>query len=108
MTFYNKFLYYKMDYKYITNNRKLLEEHEICVCVDCLSEYNVNKICDWTDGGHTAICPYCWDDTVLVSPNYTNLYDIEYVIKFHNEIKPCEPNTKIVFRDDVTRSFELL
>jgi hypothetical protein len=93
-----------MNYNYITNNRKSLEEHLICACVDCLSEYNVNKICDWIDDAQTAICPYCWDDTVLVSPNYTNLYTIDDVIKFHREIKPYDTNDQIIFTDSETRS----
>lgn len=29
----------------------------------------------------TAICPYCWDDTVLLSPQHTNLYGYDDIVK---------------------------
>jgi hypothetical protein len=42
-----------MNYSYITN-RSLLEKNKICLCIDCLSEYNIDKIRDWTDNGQTV------------------------------------------------------
>jgi hypothetical protein len=87
---------------YITNNKSLLTN--LCLCLDCLSEYHVSKICDWCDNGNTAICPYCWDDTVCLSPSETNLYSLDDVMYFHITMHP-NSTKQIVYRDDDTKSF---
>jgi hypothetical protein len=61
-------------YDYITNNYESLNVASLCVCCDCLYKYSPNKIRDWCDNGKTAICPYCWNDTVLVAPELSKLY----------------------------------
>ena len=45
------------------NNRKDLSNQ--CGCYNCLSEFPVIEIKEWTDGGKTAICPKCNVDSVL-------------------------------------------
>ena len=68
--------------KYTKHNRKSLCSHKLCVCIDCLKEYYPKDIREWCDNGTTAICPYCCDDTVLVSPKCTNLYTRNNVINY--------------------------
>ena len=88
--------------QFITNNRETIINCNLCLCCDCLSEYYPNKIRDWCDNNKTAICPYCANDTVLVSPKYTNKYttnDVIAIFSFrHNN------NNNIIFRNDETYS----
>lgn len=68
---------------YTMNHKQLLIEAQLCICTYCLYEYNINKIKDWCDNGNTAVCPYCWVDSVLPSPNACDLYTVEQVIIDH-------------------------
>jgi hypothetical protein len=68
---------------YTINHRKLIEQYKFCVCTYCLYEYNMDKIKDWCDNNNTAICPYCWVDSVLPSPFMCNLYTVEQVMNDH-------------------------
>lgn len=88
------------------NNRNNFKPDTIVVCIDCLSEYHVNKIKDWCDNGQTAICPYCWDDTVILSPKLTNVYTNDDIIKYRQTFINRETIYKqITFVDDITHSF---
>ena len=44
-------------------NKKSLKNR--CSCYHCLAEFDVKEIRQWTDGGETAICPTCDNDSVL-------------------------------------------
>lgn len=82
-------------------NRKELEKHKLCVCMDCLSEYDVCKILDWIDDGRTALYPYCWDDAVVTSTKHTNLYTDEDIYAYKNTVLARRIiNEIITFRDD--------
>ena len=52
-------------------NRKQLDESESCGCFDCLAIFSPAEIAEWTDevhpAGATAICPHCYNDTVIGS-----------------------------------------
>lgn len=80
-----------LDYKYITANRVELEKYKLCLCLDCFSEYDFNHIGDWCDDGQTAICPYCWNDATLPSPNVTDQYSVDDVKRWHQGfLNPCK------------------
>lgn len=40
--------------KYTIHNKEMLLNHKLCVCMDCLSEYDVSKVLDWIDDNTTA------------------------------------------------------
>lgn len=65
------------------HNRHLLEKYQLCVCSYCLREYNLMKIVDWCDDGMTAICPYCWIDSVYASPKVCSLYVEKDILDDH-------------------------
>ncbi len=52
-------------------NQKQLGESESCGCFDCLAIFKPKEITEWTDELHsegaTAMCPYCYNDTVIGS-----------------------------------------
>lgn len=52
-------------------NQKQVKESEYCGCFDCLAIFSNQEITEWTDESHskgaTAICPRCYNDTVLGS-----------------------------------------
>ena len=58
-------LYYLEAHKYTSHNRKQLEKDKTCGCCFCLSIFSPSEIEDWTDGGKTAICPFCDVDSVI-------------------------------------------
>lgn len=91
----------ELDYKLITNNRIILE-NKLCLCLDCFYEFYFDKIGDWADEGQTAICPYCWDDTILLSPKVTNLYTVDDVTRWHMTFisYSINKNTDIKFIDE--------
>ncbi len=76
-------------------NRKSLEEAKMCVCIDCLYQYHVHKILNWTDNGQTAICPHCWDDTVIPFQ-----YDEQEIVDFRSTyIERPSINAKITYTE---------
>ncbi|TXJ07751.1 MAG: cytoplasmic protein [Acinetobacter sp.] len=36
-----------------------------CGCFQCLQIFSPEQICEWTDNGKTAICPYCQTNTII-------------------------------------------
>ena len=53
-------------YKCSMNNKKELAQSEKCGCFSCLAIYYPFEIDNWiTDETGTAICPYCYEDTVI-------------------------------------------
>ncbi|HYO90530.1 MAG TPA: cytoplasmic protein [Pyrinomonadaceae bacterium] len=52
-------------------NQKQVEESISCGCFDCLAIFSPKEITEWTDESHstgaTAMCPYCYNDTVIGS-----------------------------------------
>lgn len=53
-----------------THNRKELEKSSKCGCFYCLKIYDSKEIVNWTDGGSTAVCPYCGVDSVLYENSF--------------------------------------
>lgn len=92
--------------KYTIYNRQSLNTNSLVVCYDCLKKYSPDKIRDWCDNGQTAICPYCWDDSVLVAPECTDLYTEHDIIISHKNMHGLDNVTKtITFTDEETYSF---
>lgn len=90
-------------YKYTMNNKEALTQHRLCVCCDCLSEFDVDKILNWIDNDTTAFCPYCWNDAILVASKHTNLYtDAEIYNYFCRDesIRPSRGYKIITHRED--------
>ena len=51
-------------------NRKYIEKSERCGCYYCLKQFSSNDINQWWDEdgtgiGQTAVCPFCWIDSVI-------------------------------------------
>ena len=91
--------------QYTMNNRESFNTSNLCVCIDCLSKFSYTKIRDWCDNGNTAICPYCWDDTVLIAPEYTNLYTENDIINCHKSMRGITHTDKIItYTDEETYS----
>lgn len=89
--------------KYTMYNKEMLLNHKLCVCMDCLSEYDVSKVLDWIDDGATAFCPYCWNDAVVVSTKHTSLYTEEDIYGYFERdpnINPPRGYTTITYRED--------
>jgi len=47
------------------NNKEELKKSDKCGCFYCMRIYKASQIKDWTDGGETALCPYCMVDSVI-------------------------------------------
>ena len=104
---YNKFIINQMETmnimlnEYSIYNKDFLQQHKLCVCMDCLSEFDVNKILNWTDNQRTAICPYCWNDTLVVSTKYTNIYTDNDIYNYkYTYIQTQGRYNTITFRED--------
>lgn len=46
-------------------NREEIERSQTCYCICCENSFPPSKIESYTDGGATAICPYCDCDAVI-------------------------------------------
>ena len=46
-------------------NRESIEKSEKCACFFCGKVFSPSEIEDWTDGGKTALCPFCNVDSVI-------------------------------------------
>ena len=91
--------------QYTMYNYDSLHAHKMCVCTDCLNKYDVTKIRDWCDNGKTAICPYCWDDAVMVAPEYVDSYTENDILNCHKSMHGLESITKtITFTNEETYS----
>lgn len=51
--------------KYAWKNRKAMEESSTCGCYQCLAILSTEDIEEWTDYGHTALCPKCGCDCLI-------------------------------------------
>lgn len=47
------------------DNREEIEHSQFCYCICCQTFLPPTEIDDYTDGGATAICPYCDCDAVI-------------------------------------------
>lgn len=47
------------------HNRNILSAAKKCGCFFCGRIYEPSKIREWTDKGRTAICSYCFVDSVI-------------------------------------------
>lgn len=46
-------------------SRVQIEEVGIASCYYCFKTFKAKKIKEWADKGETAICPYCYIDSVV-------------------------------------------
>jgi len=71
-------------HEHSANHREEVESSETCGCFYCAQTYPTGNILDWTDGGETALCPYCGIDSVigdksgvpLTKEFLTEMYDV--------------------------------
>ena len=62
-------------------NREDVERAKMCRCFSCGASVDPAEVCDWTDGGETAICPECFVD--LVVPDVAGIpLDPDFVAAF--------------------------
>lgn len=49
------------------HNRALLRKSDFCGCYQCGEIFKPSCLLaeDWTDGGETALCPYCGMDSII-------------------------------------------
>ena len=53
-------------YECVSNNKKELSQSEWCGCISCMAIFRPYEIEEWySDEDGTAICPYCFSDTIL-------------------------------------------
>lgn len=50
-------------------NKNAMKNSNVCGCFNCMETFYPNEVTSWTDGGSTALCPYCGVDSVI--PNAT-------------------------------------
>lgn len=56
----------KFEYlRHVTHNRGEVERSVKCGCACCCAVFEAGEVADYTDGGTTAICPYCFTDAVI-------------------------------------------
>ena len=60
----------KEQYVNVVTNRSIFNHDEIahsrrCGCYHCKSTFNAGNIIDWVDDEQTAVCPLCFQDTVI-------------------------------------------
>jgi hypothetical protein len=51
--------------KFSFKNRKIIENNKSAGCYYCLETFESIKIKSYTDGGSTALCPFCGIDCVI-------------------------------------------
>lgn len=51
--------------KHSMRNREEIERSKHCGCYYCTTVFDTSEICEWVDGGLTAICPHCGIDAVI-------------------------------------------
>lgn len=51
--------------KHSMRNREEIERSKRCGCYYCTAFFDESEICEWVDGGLTAICPHCGIDAVI-------------------------------------------
>lgn len=65
----NKYDAYFQGFSSFCNRQKILESKQ-CGCYYCLKQFSSTEIDQWWDEfengiGQTAVCPYCWIDSVI-------------------------------------------
>lgn len=55
----------KNAYLYSVKNREEIHAAKMCGCYDCQHIFPAEEIEEWTDGGLTAVCPFCGTDAVI-------------------------------------------
>lgn len=66
------------------HNREEMEASQFCYCISCQTFFRPSEIDDYTDGGTTAICPYCSCDAVIGEACGLNLTD-ELLEQLHDK-----------------------
>lgn len=56
---------YEAAHKFSAKNKDSLKSSTKCGCFYCLRIFDPKEIVRWTDGGETAICPYCDIDSII-------------------------------------------
>ena len=56
------------------DHRDLILQSRLCACFHCLRAFPPVTIEEWVDDGHTALCPYCHDETLLPDVGLTLNY----------------------------------
>ncbi|WHZ02866.1 cytoplasmic protein [Neobacillus sp. YX16] len=51
--------------QFTSRHRKDLERDQVCGCFHCLKIFSPAEITEWVDDDDTALCPYCWIDSVI-------------------------------------------
>ena len=52
-------------HKFSFRNRALLEKDSLCGCFNCKKTFSPDQILDWLDEDETALCPFCYIDSVI-------------------------------------------
>lgn len=61
-----------MDFTELTiYNKNILKESIKCGCYACISEFDYSEIFNFVDGERTALCPYCYIDSVIPMKDFT-------------------------------------
>ena len=52
-------------HKHSANHKAKLEQDDVCGCFHCCKVFSPKEIIDWYDDEGTAVCPYCYIDSVI-------------------------------------------
>jgi hypothetical protein len=59
--------------EYAQGNRNALKKSLMAACYYCQMQFQAETVCEYTDRGDTALCPYCGTDAVLAADSYFDL-----------------------------------
>lgn len=73
-------------HKFSRHNKNMLEQSILCYCFHCKRKYEPKLIVEWCDEGVTAICPFCYIDSIIPShiPSKTNVFITEFINRMYD------------------------
>ncbi len=71
-------------HKFSSYNRALIKRSKVCTCFCCLKEFPAEKAEYDYAGEDTAICPYCWTDSVIPEASGVDIFDRDFLIMMNN------------------------
>lgn len=73
---------------FVTNNKKYVQQSDLCVCIQCKTKYKANLISNFVYAYTTATCKFCQSD--LIIPDILYKPTNEEVSKWHNYINEID------------------
>ncbi len=74
-------------YSYCQKNKHLLKKYQKCLCLYCGKTFIYQDIKEWIDYQKTALCPYCYIDSVVPSKIKEGQNEYNITPKLQEKIK---------------------